>query len=416
MDEEGKRFERRQGAAWTAAALLLFASLLGAVVIAEWPLWGFSTEETEEPMLVEPVENGTQLWPYTSRARDHSTKTLGINLVVVGDPEDVHVVMTERSRLEWTETAPEEQDLDPGQDDRDSVNPEAQNVEDVVRYGEANGAIRYSYVETEEGGMWLLPDYQIHSGNYLGQRMHVRAYEDPNGEWTAMQAHDEHWDWFRLRHTVTGISDAQREVEDDFMDAPFVESVSREPFEHGTADGDGWATVIRLSLLLFPLGLLATGRLERTNERFRRLYRRHNREFTLGAALFALYLGIRLVGISLEIQLPRVPPRVIAAPLYLVLALGTPAIAYYLGRGTNRTWCFTHAVGGLGTAFVIDFVIMGVSVVPLRFILHRIAVLVSIGLIAVGSTAAYEEDRDWPLAIGATGWILALALPLLGYI
>jgi hypothetical protein len=414
--ERTKR-ERRQGAAWTAAALLLFASLLGAVVIAEWPLWGFSTDDVEEPKLVEPAENGTQLWPYTSRVRDYSTKTLGINVVVRGGPEDVEMVMTERSRLEWTETAPEEQDLDPGQDERDNVNPQAQNVEDVVRYGKANGAIRYSYVETdEEGGMWLLPEYQIHSGTYLGQRMHVRAYEDPNGEWTALQAHDEHWDWFRLRHTVTGISDAQREVEKDFMHAPFVESVSRKPYEHATADGDGWATVIRLAMLLAPLGLLATGRLERTNERARRLYRRHNRGLMLGAALFVLYLGIRLVGISLELQLPWMPPRVIAAPLYLMLAVGAPALAYHLGRGTNRTWGFTHAVGGLGTAFVIDFVLMGVSVVPIRFTIHRIAVLLAIGLIAVGSTPVYEENREWPLAIGFTGWILALALPLLGYI
>lgn len=401
--------DESRAAAWTAAALVLFASLVGAVSIAEWPLWGVSGEDEGEAHLVEPAENGTKLWPYTSRDRDHSTRTLGINVVVHADRDSVRTAMLHRSELEWRETPPDEQDRDPEQ--------ERERGRDVVRFGEANGAIRYTYVETDDGEYWLIDDYQLHSGTYLGQRMHVRAYEDPAGEWTAMQAHHEHWDWFRLRHTVTGISDAQREVERDFMGAPFVESVSREPYGHATADDDGWATSIRLSLaILLPVGLLAVGRLQRTNRLLVRLYRRHNRELTLGVALFALYLGVRLLGIELEVRLSAVPPRYIAAPLYLVLAAGTPAVAYLLGRGANPAWSFTHAVGGLGSAFVIDFVIMGVSVVPLRFVLHRTAVLLSVGLIAVGSTSADEENRRWPLVVGVVGWIVALALPPLGYV
>ena len=73
-------------AAWTAVALLLVASLCGAVVLAEWPLRGVQLEEEEgSPSTVEPVENGTELWPYTARTADAEGRTLAINVVVVGD-------------------------------------------------------------------------------------------------------------------------------------------------------------------------------------------------------------------------------------------------------------------------------------------------------------------------------------------
>jgi hypothetical protein len=310
----GAEMEPGQKAAWTAAAVLLVASLGGAAVLAEWPLWGVQPDAEERTQLVQPTEGGTELWPYTAAGPSHDARTLGINVVIHGNSEDVRRAMMARSQLRWDETPPEEEDADP---DSVEIDPEAERIEDVIRWREAGGAVRFTYVVVDGESRWIDESYQLHSGTYLGQRMHIRAYEDPQGEWTAMQAHDEHWDWFRLRHTVTGISDAQRELERDFMGVPFVEEVSRLPYENSTADSDGWVTIIRLSAILLPgLALGVAARLQNTLRLSRRLFYRHYWELALGASLFGLYLGVRAAGIWLELTLPDLPPgiRRVASP------------------------------------------------------------------------------------------------------
>ena len=412
-------------AAWTAVTLLLVASLCGAVILAEWPLRGVQLEEEEDsPSTVEPVENGTVLWPYTARTTDAEGRTLAINVVVVGDTGATRRSMTDRSELEWNESAPEDDPLAGNGSDRpEGSDPNGENasgpreqLEDGIAWGDARGAARYTRVIVDGDVRWLDESYQLHSGTYFGQRLHVRAYEDPDGEWTAMQAHTEHWDWFRLRHTVTGVSEAQREVERDFMDAPFVDDVARRFYDNPTADGDGWATVVRLSLTMLPLfGITVVARLQETARLLERLFVSHAREASIGALLFGTYLGVRLSGIGLELLVSGLSPKLIAAPLYLVLVAGLPAIAYRLGRGSNPVWAGAHAVGGLGTAFLADFALMDVSVVPLQFGLHRLAVILAIGMVAAGSAVAEAEPRG-PLAVGTVGWLLALALPFFGYV
>ena len=410
--------EVSEKAAWTAVALLLVASLCGAVVLAEWPLWGVQLED-EDPSTVEPVENGTELWPYTARTTDTEARTLGVNLVVVGDTEATRRSMTDRSELEWNESAPADDPLAGNRSERpgeENATGPREQLEEGIAWGDARGAVRYTRVTVDGEVRWLEESYQLHAGTYLGQRLHVRAYEDPNGEWTAMQTHTEHWDWFRLRHTVTGVSEAQRAVESDFMAAPFAEDVARRYYDNPTADGDGWATVVRLALSVLPLfGVAVVPRLRETARFGRRLFVSHAREASIGVLLFGTYLGVRLSGIGLERLLSGVSPKLIAAPLYLVLVAGLPAIAYRLGRGSNPVWAGAHAVGGLGTAFLVDFALMDVSVVPLQFGLHRLAVILAIGMVAAGSAVVEEESRG-PLTVGAAGWLLALALPLFGYI
>jgi hypothetical protein len=68
MSDSEARVELGEDVAWIAAALVLVASLGGAIVLAEWPLWGVTLEDREDPRLVEPAENGTELWPYTPSA------------------------------------------------------------------------------------------------------------------------------------------------------------------------------------------------------------------------------------------------------------------------------------------------------------------------------------------------------------
>ncbi|MFT4931050.1 MAG: hypothetical protein ACI91T_000925, partial [Natronomonas sp.] len=345
---------------------------------------------------------------------------------------DVHEAMTNRTGPAWTET--------PAEKEGAGAETFAAEVEDgnetagnptVVLWRPAQGSTRYAYVvvDGEDGGdsgdasgdddgtdgRWLTESYQLHDGTYFGSRTHVRAYEDPRGEWTAMQAHEEYWDWFRLRHTVVGVGSAQRTVERDFMDAPFVDRVVRRPYHHGAPGGGTWVSVVHFSLFLFPGIAVALGGVP---DRFRRVGRRvvdrHGREIAAGLALLGLYLGVRWLGIAVERRRPAADPHLVAAPLYLVLVFGLPVVAHRLGRGTDRVWAFASAIGGLGCAFVLDAVAMHVSVLPLRFVLHRTAVLLAIGLIASGSAVAAERGERLPWVLGVGGWVLALLPPLLG--
>ena len=420
MDDSGGELDIGGDAAWVAAALVLVASLGGAIVLAEWPLSGVPTEQPSEPELVEPTENGTALWPYTSRRPEHSGRTLGINIVFYGNPEDIHTALTEQSELEWeSEPRPErEADSETVSPERVDIDTNASNLTEIISWTPATGANRYVYVETDGGGRWLGESYQLHSGTYLGARSHIRAYEDPNGEWTAIQSHEEHWDWFRLRHTVTGISDSQRAIERDFMDKPYVEEVVRMPYDNGTMDADGWVTGIRLIGALLPVALFGVvGRSRRLKRDAARFFRHHRRELGLGVALFAVYTAVRHVGVFLETTFPGLPPKATAAPLYVALVVGTPASAYLLGRDSDRVWAFAFAAVGLGAAFVVDFAAMGVSVLPLRVVLHRLSVLVAVGLVAVGAAMREADDgRPDALVVGAVGWVFCLVAPLLGYL
>jgi len=420
MEDSGGELDIGGDAAWVAAALVLVASLGGAVVLAEWPLWGVSTAQPAEPQLVEPTDNGTALWPYTAKRPDHSSRTLGINIVFYGNPDDVRTALTEQSALKWESDAraDREADSETVSAERVDIDTNASNLTEIISWTPATGANRYVYVETDGGGRWLGESYQLHSGTYLGSRSHIRAYEDPNEEWTAIQSHEEHWDWFRLRHTVTGISDSQRAIERDFMDKPYVEEVVRMPYGNGTLDADGWVTGIRLVGALLPLALFGVvGRSRRMKRDAVRFFRQHRRELGLGGGLFVLYTSVRHVGILLETTFPGLPPKAIAAPLYVALVAGTPAIAYVLGRDSDRVWAFAFAAVGLGAAFVVDFAAMGVSVLPLRVVLHRGSVLLAVGLVAVGAAMREGVDgRPDALVVGSVGWLFTLGAPLLGYL
>lgn len=406
-------------AAWVAAALVVVVCLGGAVMLAEWPLLGTSFDSPEERPMVEPTENGTELWPYTSKRTAFDGRTLGINVVFFGDQADVRTALVRRSELEWEEETEESQEADEESVtlQRVEYDPEADGI-DAIRWDDAEGSDRYAYVEADGEGRWIEESYQLHSGTYLGHRDHIRAYEDPQGEWTALQAHDEHWDWFRLRHTVTGVSETQRDLEEDFMHQRYVDGVVRLPFENAAADGDGWATGITLAGVGGPFVVFAiAGRGRAARRAVTRFASRHRRELALGASLFALYTGVRWLGILGEYLAADLTPKAVAAPLYVAMVVGTPAVAYAFGRRSDTTWAFTFAALGLGGAFVVDFAAMQVSVVPLRVILHRVAVVLVVGLVALGA-AHVDADERWPfpLQFGLAGWVAALALPLFGYL
>lgn len=443
MSESGVEFETP---VWIAAGLLLVAALGGAILIGTWPLGGATAsplaDSPAEPRIVTPAENGTGLWPYTAKGPDYGDRTLVINLVVLGDPDAVREAMTDPEGPVLSETPPEKEGAD---EDTYAAEVEGGNGTDapvaVALWGPARGSTRFTYVVVEDhggaggergdgndtgtpvgvstSGRWLTESYQLHDGTYFGRRTHIRAYEDPGGEWTAMQIHEEYWDWFRLRHTVTGVASAQRTVERDFMEATFVDRVVRRPYHHRAPGGGSWVTIVDVSLFLFLVPGFAIGfafRFDRGRRAARHVLDRHGREIAIGLVLLGLYLGIRWLGIAIERNGPSVNPHLVAGPLYIVLVLGLPTVAHLLGRGTGRVWAFASAVGWLGVAFALDAAAMHVSTLPLQFVLHRTAVLLAIGLIAYGSAVAAERGDRLPWIAGLVAWALVLAPPLLGYV
>lgn len=255
-------------------ALLVLAGM-GTVFVST------ATPDEQAPVrvpnqLVEPKSGNNVIWAYTSRDRTATERTLPINVIVHGDADDVRYYLTERIGATWNETDEEWEEINPdesaetGVDDRNAT---------VIEWASARGATRYMYVHdlvlTEErtesttrrphrahpyvpeepyeaSGQWIESTYQLHDGDYFGTRHHLRVYESPyeTDEWVAIQAHQEHWDWFQLRHTVDGIEDAQSNVESEFMGRPYVDDVWRMHLENDRgADADGWATVIELESL-----------------------------------------------------------------------------------------------------------------------------------------------------------------------
>jgi len=243
-------------------------------------------------------------------------RTLALNVVVRGEPDRVRRALEDRSGVDWTAT---EGDAEAPVEGVDGV--------DESPWRPARGAARHTYVtpDRDAPGEWGRAVYQLSTGTYLGSRVHVRAYPAPSENWTALQAHVEYWDPFRLRHTVTGVAEGGRFVERDLRDEPFVDGVSRE--YHGLDGGGshGWLTVVELAPAALVLGaaLPVAGR-----------YREYAVDAALPAALVALVLGIRAAGLAAEGLAPGVDPG--CSPRCC-----TP----YSREGSRRSYGCSRAVG-----------------------------------------------------------------------
>ncbi|MFC7222903.1 hypothetical protein ACFQKF_07105 [Halalkalicoccus sp. GCM10025322] len=422
---------------------LLFVGLL--VLAASYLVASGSVDVTDDSTsyetpasdrLIQPEEGGSYLWPYTSRNRSPSDRTLAINLVIHGSDERVQQALVDETGLEWKETDPEEEEAE-------GETYEVDAEDETIEWDDAHGSTRYVYFDTSPHGgegIWVTESYQLHTGSYLGSRHHIRAYTPTTDDWTAIQIHQEYWDWFRLRHTVTDIRDSQSMLEAEFLDQPYVEEVRRE--YHGTAGPrhDGWLSVIELATvgLLGVLGVLEKERLRTIRrEAYDLLEWAHAnvRGFVLVGALAGLFLDVRTAGLVLEATLPWINPKAFVAVLYPVLILGLPIVtivltqpleaasrflrlhhgASWLGRPLKPQPALVFTIVGLGTAFVVDFASLGISALPLELFLHRLGLLFALGLLAAG--AARTDARGSVLFLaGLSGWAVGLAMPLLGYV
>lgn len=404
----------------TAVAVLfvVIATIAGAsIVTAELS----ESESTHEPETV-PLADGSELWPYTSPGPTYHERTLSINVVVYGDTDVTERALRESSLADWQDVEEDEQDVAPVEEFEIDGNQTT-----TVAWGGADGATRYVHIDPVDGTpVWLIESYQLADGDYLGDRRHVRAYNDPsNDDWTAMQAHDEHWDWFHLRHTVHSIEDSQLAVEEEFADRWYVESISRDRFGNdGSSDADGWVTIVHLddraTYLLFAGLLLGSTRVVRTIERGHELWssdevRTTVRSLMAVGVLVVLYLSVRFGAIGVERLLP---PKLIVAVFYPALVIGFPIAAYLTTRQLDRAQAFTAAALGFTIATFLDYTFMGVTTLPLDTFVHRGALAIAIGLIAAGAsqTARKPSVELGYVRTGALLWVVAVTLPLLQFI
>ncbi|NHN43114.1 hypothetical protein G9C85_15965 [Halorubellus sp. JP-L1] len=377
----------RRTLALVVATLAIGAVLVAPAVPAEEP--GEAPTEMANPapdQLVAPDATGSQLWPYTSRSRSVDGRTLAVNVVIVGPPATVERALADRTGANWT-TAEEHQ-----------TTPV---VDDPSPWTAARGSTRYTYVVPADanGGQWVDASYQLGTGTYLGTRVHIRAYPAPTGNWTAIQAHTEYWDWYRLRHTVTSVPDAARFVEADLQDEPFVIDVDRQ--HHGRSGGGsrGWMTVVQFA----AIGVAASAFVDRGTIR--------REDVAVPVLVAASVLGVRAAGLLAESIAPGVSPKAFAAVLYPILVAGPP-LALSLGRDRPAARTVALATVALAVALVADLAFVGVAHVPDRLLHHRIALVGAFGLLAFGVA---ERDR-LTAAFGVLAWLLVLVAPLAGYV
>ncbi|MFC7228796.1 hypothetical protein ACFQML_15420 [Salinirubellus salinus] len=355
-----------------AVGVALVAAVLFGGTLAAHP-GGPSDTTPAGDRLLTPVggESESRLWPYTSRSPSVEGRTLALNVLVRGSPERVRAALT----------------------DADS------------RWRPAHGSVRYTYVVGPDGtGEWRPSDYQVEVGTYLGSRTHARAYGPPSGDWTALQLHTEYWDWFRLRHTVTGVPSGARFLASDLVDEPFVRNVSE--VRHGFVGGGSpgrWTVVefVPAALLGAGVGLpvALVGGWGRT---------RVHRELGLALALAGLVVGVRVGGLAAELALGGLPPKLAVAVGYPLLVAGPPLLVHRLApdRPTGRVAVL--ATGGLLAGLALDALVVGVHRYPASLVGHRLALAATLGLLAAG--VARGDRRVRALALG--GWLVALVVPL----
>jgi len=264
-----------------------------------------AVSEKRQAEMIEPTDGESAFWPYLSH-RKRFSKRSPVNVVVIGETDQVMRALTESGDGDWEET--DEAEREAGSDtyslvgsnassgnatgpnasnasggnatngtaanasnasggnasaaQNGTVEPNATNGSDeprrfdaatVVGWGDTSGATRYAYVDPgpNESGRWVTETAQLDDGSYYGQRYHIRMYENPGeDDWVIMQTHSEHFDWFTLRHRVAGSQAAQTHLERDLMELPTVDQqrdVRRVYLDNrNNNDADGWATFVDL--------------------------------------------------------------------------------------------------------------------------------------------------------------------------
>ena len=384
---------RRRPIAGIAVLLLAVAGLLAVPAGGQQPKGGIDT--------IQVGPNDDRLWPYTSRSTSVEGRTLVLNVIVMADPKTVEAMLSRRAETDWTttdRTTPPEPTAGPFPATR--VDTDWQS---------AHGSVRYTYAETSKHGQWLKQRYQLHVGTYLGTRDHIRAFAPgEQSEWTALQAHSEYWDWFRLRHTVTDVrgTATRLEAEFDSLDRVGVER------RHRRDSGPLSRGIVVVSSLL-PI-LAARRGWSRLTDRAATPGRR-TATLTVFAIALTTPLAVRAAGIGLELLVPLVNPKLFVVMLYPLLAVGLPAAVARRSAALPARTAGPVAAVALVVGFAAEFAFLWVAP-PERLAWHRLLVAAALGLLAAGG-GELRGDGSWrPLYTlgGAVLWLCGLLAPLFG--
>ncbi|MFP4591428.1 MAG: hypothetical protein ACLFMX_06330 [Halobacteriales archaeon] len=389
--------------------VVLLAGLSGSIVFTDATAPGGVADQATIAL-----EDDHDLWLYTSASPSFEDGKLALNVLVYGEPDRVERLLVDVG--DWEETEGDERDVQP-----------AETAEDVnstfIQWEAAEGADRFVYLD-DDGGRWLREDYQIHRGDYFGSRHHIRAYTPPDeADWTAMQAHQEYWDWFSGRHHVTSVQSSQRFLESEFIDNVGLDAVVRTHVGHrDPVDFDGWLTVVDLREGAVPAALLGgllvgvpgVRRLPEVVQGGSPRLAQELRSILLASALIAVLLAVRFAGIGLERQTDA-PFMLVSVVLYPVLFVGLPVAAYLPARQLPRSWAFVGAAAGFAVGLLLDMTYLGVTQLSLQVLVHRAGLAVALGLIAVGASRSVRHHPDVvdPLRVGVLLWLVGMLLPML---
>lgn len=346
-----------------------------------------------------PVENNNSLWPYTSKGRVHASRTLAMNVLVGEDPETVARILRGLPERDWQPTNESVEEPNVSVDTGDEV------VE--LQWQDAHGSTRYTYVDWNGVGRWLSEYDQLHEGWYLLERDHVRIYAvDDGGDWTALQVHQEYWDWFRLRHTVTDVSASRDRLVDELTDRSY--RVTR--LIEGDGRHSGPLTVLeRGTVLGILLGVATTRR--RLEEIVDRVGTELDRSpgLSMAAFVFAVPLAVRSAGVLGELLIAPHSPKFVAAVLYPFLVLGLPVGVFLLARNTRPLRAFPLVATAFLLAVGVDFAIVGARPPP-GVVFDR--TLLAAGLATLAAAAGADRRRRWVLVAGVVIWCLGVIVPL----
>jgi hypothetical protein len=384
-----------------ALAVLAFAVVLALSAPAAGHAPDRSPQVDGSVTIIEVGNAGDRLWPYTSSSESFEDRTLVINAIITEDPADARELLGENVEDGWDRTKPTRQPL--------GAQIQLAESNSVSSWRHAHGSMRYTYVETGSGdGQWLEQQYQLHVGTYLGSRHHVRAFA-PSDEssWTALQAHSEYWDWFRLRHTVTSVRGTADMLESEFQESD-VRTVERRHERNARGLDRGIVVVVSM---LAPLLVGITSRSEwaSLDNVLSKPTTRDQALVVFGLAA-GIPLGVRAVGIGLEGAIPLVTPKLFVAVLYPCLAIGLPvAVAWYAADLPG--WLAAPAAAiGLALGFTLEFAMLGL-VPPDGILQHRLLMMGALGTVAAGG----GDRRSLFTLAGGAVWVWGLVAPLFGF-
>jgi hypothetical protein len=139
------------------------------------------------------------------------------------------------------------------------------------------------------------------------------------------------------------------------------------------------------------------------------------------SSLIGLQVLVRSAGIALERAFPAISPQLFAGGLYPLLAVGPVLLVVFFARDLNPLTAFAFAAIGVGAGFTLDMLGLGLEVVPVRLVLHRVGLMLSVGLLALRiarratdePSESIDIERVSLASIGAAAWFIGLLLPLL---